>query len=297
MVKSLSILLCFLFSYSLANAADVGISSATVSQGVPFTVTISASNVSDLFSANFDLSYNPSLVSFVSSSKGTFLEQGGVTTYLLTSNNSSTGRLMVGYSRQAVGGVPTGVSGNGTLMTVTFNALANGSASLAFLNNSLCSAVSGTGCDVVVTNWSGGTITIGSGQQVSTADTTAPVVTGITVPATASSLTVNISGFTATDATGVTGYMVNESSTAPSSGATGWSSTAPTTYTFATAGSKTLYTWAKDAAGNVSASVSRSVTVTTQAVTVTSATNTNATTNLNQEITPANCQYSNKAVG
>ena len=93
-------------------------------------------------------------------------------------------------------------------------------------------------------------------------DSTPPTVTGITVPATASSLTVNISGFTATDATGVTGYMVNESSTAPSSGATGWSSTAPTTYTFATAGSKTLYTWAKDAAGNVSASVSGSVTIT-----------------------------------
>ncbi|HBG19760.1 MAG TPA: filamentous hemagglutinin, partial [Desulfobulbaceae bacterium] len=41
-----------------------------------------------------------------------------------------------------------------------------------------------------------------------------------------------------------------------------WSATAQTSYTFATAGSKMLYAWAKDAAGNFSASLSAPVTVT-----------------------------------
>ena len=40
---------------------------------------------------------------------------------------------------------------------------------------------------------------------------------------------------------------------------------APASYTFATAGSKTLYAWAKDAAGNVSTSRSASVSITLQA--------------------------------
>ncbi len=94
------------------------------------------------------------------------------------------------------------------------------------------------------------------------ADTTKPTVTAFTIPSTATTLTVSISSFTATDNVAVTGYMVNESSTAPSAGTSGWSATAPTSYTFASEGAKTLYAWAKDAAGNMSASRSDSVTIT-----------------------------------
>jgi peptidoglycan/xylan/chitin deacetylase (PgdA/CDA1 family) len=93
-------------------------------------------------------------------------------------------------------------------------------------------------------------------------DTTPPTVTAFTIPATATSVTVPITSFTATDNVGVTGYLVNESATAPSATTGGWLATAPTSYTFTTAGSKILYAWAKDAAGNVSASRSDSVTIT-----------------------------------
>ena len=95
-----------------------------------------------------------------------------------------------------------------------------------------------------------------------TADTTPPTVTAFTIPATATTLTVPITSFTATDNVGVTGYLVTESSSAPQATASGWSATAPTSYAFTTAGSKTLYAWAKDAAGNVSASKSATVTIT-----------------------------------
>ena len=84
-------------------------------------------------------------------------------------------------------------------------------------------------------------------------DTTAPTVTNFTIPSTATSLTVPITTFTASDNVAVTGYLITESTTPPSSGATGWTGSAPTSYTFASAGVKTLYAWAKDAAGNVSA--------------------------------------------
>lgn len=93
-------------------------------------------------------------------------------------------------------------------------------------------------------------------------DVTAPTVTAFTIPSTASSLTVSISTFTATDAVGVTGYKITESATPPSSGATGWTGSAPTNYTFGSAGANTLYAWAKDAAGNVSSSANDSVTIT-----------------------------------
>jgi len=95
-------------------------------------------------------------------------------------------------------------------------------------------------------------------------DTTAPTVTDFSIPGSSTSLTVSINSFIATDDVGVNGYMVTGSSTAPAASASGWSSSAPTSYTFAsstTSGTKTLYAWAKDAAGNVSASKSASVTL------------------------------------
>jgi hypothetical protein len=94
------------------------------------------------------------------------------------------------------------------------------------------------------------------------ADTTAPTVTVFTIPSTSGSLTVPISAIAATDNVGVTGYLVNRTSTKPSAKATGWSATAPASYTVRAAGTYKLYAWAKDAAGNVSASKNASVTVT-----------------------------------
>ena len=101
------------------------------------------------------------------------------------------------------------------------------------------------------------------------ANTTAPTVTAFTIPATSSSLTVTFSeAFTATDAVGVTGYCVNEIAAPPTSGTcggdVGWEASAQTEYVFGTSGAKTLYPWAKDAAGNISDSASQYDEVTIQ---------------------------------
>lgn len=95
----------------------------------------------------------------------------------------------------------------------------------------------------------------------STIDATPPVITAFTFPSVYNSLIVPISTFTATDNVGVTGYLLTETGTTPSSSAGGWSSTKPTAYTFSSYGAKTLYAWAKDAAGNVSVSFSGKTTI------------------------------------
>ena len=95
-----------------------------------------------------------------------------------------------------------------------------------------------------------------------TTDTTPPTVTGFSIPTTSTSLTVSITTFTATDNVGVTGYMVTDRPPLQPPQQPGWSTTPPASYTCSTAGAKTLYAWAKDAAGNVSASRSASVTIT-----------------------------------
>ena len=98
---------------------------------------------------------------------------------------------------------------------------------------------------------------------ITLSDAIPPTVTAFTVPSTATTLTVTITSFTATDNVGVTGYLVTESSTAPSAGAGGWSANTLRLLTPSQQpATKTLYAWAKDAVGNVSASVSASVTIT-----------------------------------
>jgi hypothetical protein len=94
-------------------------------------------------------------------------------------------------------------------------------------------------------------------------DTTAPTVTGFTIPSTASSLTVPITTLTASDNVAVTGYMVKKATDpAPLATDTGWTSTPPASFTFAASGTQSAKAYAKDAAGNVSAGVSASVTIT-----------------------------------
>jgi hypothetical protein len=105
----------------------------------------------------------------------------------------------------------------------------------------------------------GGTVDGGTGAI----DTTPPTITAFTLPATATSLSVSISAFTANDNVAVTGYMITQSATPPVAGAVEWTATAPATVTAAAGGPQTFFPWAKDAAGNVSTFVtSETVTIT-----------------------------------
>jgi parallel beta-helix repeat protein len=105
------------------------------------------------------------------------------------------------------------------------------------------------------------TINIVASEQTPVADVTAPSISVFSVPLTSTSLTVPVT-LSATDNTAVTGYRIAETSTAPSATDAGWLAAAPTQYTFSGEGTKTLYAWSKDAAGNISASAKATVTIT-----------------------------------
>jgi len=156
----------------------------------------------------------------------------GVTGYLVTESSTKPSATASGWST----GAPTSFtfSGTGTRTAYAWAKDAAGNVS-----NSLSRTV---------------TITL--------PDTTAPTMSSFTMPTTSTSLAVAISALAATDAVGVTGYLVTESSTKPSATASGWSTGAPTSFTFSGTGTRTAYAWAKDAAGNVSNSLSRTVTIT-----------------------------------
>jgi len=95
-------------------------------------------------------------------------------------------------------------------------------------------------------------------------DTSIPIISSFSIPSTSTSLTVPVTNFIASDNTGVTGYILTESSTPPEVGIGDWTSNVPTSYTFSESGTHTLYAWVADAAGNISASVVATVTITVE---------------------------------
>jgi hypothetical protein len=96
---------------------------------------------------------------------------------------------------------------------------------------------------------------------ISVGDTVRPVVTSFQIPQRSESLTIAILDLKAKDNIAVTGYLLTETSTKPTAAAKGWKSMPPASYTFRSNGVKTLYGWAKDRAGNVSAPIPRRTTI------------------------------------
>ncbi|MBI5870406.1 MAG: Ig-like domain-containing protein, partial [Actinobacteria bacterium] len=84
-------------------------------------------------------------------------------------------------------------------------------------------------------------------------DGSAPSVTSFTATTPSNSPNIPITSFNATDNIAVTGYQITTSPTAPLAGDGGWQGAAQANYTVAADGTYTLYPWAKDAAGNVTA--------------------------------------------
>ena len=178
----------------------------------------------------------------------------GVTGYLITTSATPPTAGAAGWSGSAPATYT--VSGNGAYTLYPWAKDAAGN----------ISSVSGSPASVIV-------------------DTIAPSVTLFTVVSPSASWNIPIASFSASDSVGVTGYMITASSAQPSAEAAGWTGTAPTTFTVAADGAYTLYPWAKDAAGNVSAVVGSPVTVTVNS-TLPSVTSFNATSPSSSWIIP-----------
>lgn len=103
--------------------------------GDSFTVDVVITDVNDVFTVSFDLSYDGSLIDYLDYTEGTFLSEGGnVLTSFLVSEQSD--RIIVGASRLGqVGGV--NASGDEILMSIAFRVKKKGSDSVTFENNDI----------------------------------------------------------------------------------------------------------------------------------------------------------------
>ena len=107
---------------------------STPNVGSSFDVFVDISNVNDLFAFQFDISFNPAVISAVSVTEGTFLPSGGATSFFAGSIDNINGS--ISFTADSLTGAIPGVTGDGTLTDITFQAL-SGSISPIDLSNIL----------------------------------------------------------------------------------------------------------------------------------------------------------------
>jgi hypothetical protein len=104
----------------------------TVNVGASVVVDINISGVSDLYGFQFDLGFDPSVLSAGNSSEGTLLPTGGPTFFIPGTIDNLGGN--VAATADTLIGVIPGVTGNGLLATIDFTALGVGSSGLELAN-------------------------------------------------------------------------------------------------------------------------------------------------------------------
>ena len=102
-------------------------STQTVAPGDIFSVEVTISDITDLFSFQFDLNFDPAILSANSVTEGPFLPSGGSTFFNPGTIDNFTGAIT--FIADTLLGT-SGVSGIGALATINFTALASGTSTL-----------------------------------------------------------------------------------------------------------------------------------------------------------------------
>ena len=93
-------------------------------------VNVNISGAVDVYGYQFSLLFNPAVLQATSSTEGSFLPSGGSTFFVAGTVNNTLGA--VNFTVGTLLGLLPGVTGNGTLATLSFNAAALGTSTLGF---------------------------------------------------------------------------------------------------------------------------------------------------------------------
>jgi len=135
-------------------------SSAFVSNGDQVTFTAEVDSVTDLYSYGFEISYDPTMLTYISASEGNFLKADGTpTAFNAALEDGTEGKLIVGNARLL--SPPDGIDGSGALFEVDFGVVGadNTSGMVSFTGSNFMSDSVG---DLLFSS-SGASVTVGSG--------------------------------------------------------------------------------------------------------------------------------------
>lgn len=135
LVLVLFVVISFAFLPCLAIAipiVSVQPSTSTIYPGDTFNLSVGISDVTDLFAFQFDIGFDPAILSAVSVTEGPFLPSGGSTFFVPGTIDNIAGS--ISFNADSLIGAISGVSGDGTLATLSFQALALGTSPVDLSN-------------------------------------------------------------------------------------------------------------------------------------------------------------------
>jgi cohesin domain-containing protein/PEP-CTERM motif-containing protein len=146
---------------------------SVVNVGNTVSVDIVINGAVDLYAFQFDIGFDPSVLSATSIVEGALLPSGGSTIYLPGTISNASGT--ISFTADTLETAITGVTGSGTLATVSFQAIGAGSSSVNVLNVTLLdSTLSG----IADTELPGTIRAIGASAAVPEPSTVALLLTG-----------------------------------------------------------------------------------------------------------------------
>ncbi|MFC1882809.1 cohesin domain-containing protein [Thermodesulfobacteriota bacterium] len=104
--------------------------------GSNFSVDVAISGVTDLFTWNFALMFDPTIINAVDIVEGPFLSSGGPTFFIKGAIDNTLGKISDTAATLLGGSIP-GVTGSGILASIEFNALSTGLSPLTLTNVAL----------------------------------------------------------------------------------------------------------------------------------------------------------------
>lgn len=134
-VATMAMVLGFALHASVAFAApilSIAPSSIVVGLGITFSADVVIAEVTDLFLFQFDLAFDPTILAATNLDEGAFLPSGGATFFIPGTIDNAAGSIT--FTLDTLLGPIPGVTGTGTLASVTFDALAFGTSPITLDN-------------------------------------------------------------------------------------------------------------------------------------------------------------------
>jgi uncharacterized protein (DUF736 family) len=147
----LSVILPFNNTVEAATGSQVSYSfSSNIQGGQSFDITVNASNVSNLYGASLDFSYNPALIQIKGIDKGNIFKNSGKTVNSYTPIND-TKKGLISFTEMLQGNVSgLSVKGNNSLFIIHAKALKSGTIPLKTISNNVTNSMSASGNNICV---------------------------------------------------------------------------------------------------------------------------------------------------
>jgi Cohesin domain/PEP-CTERM motif len=118
------------------NVVSIQPAASNASVGDSFTLDVDITGATDLYDFEFDIGFNPSVLSVTGVTEGSFLPDGngGEPTFFLPGTIDNVGG-SVSFNADTLLGPPPGVTGDGTLMVIDFTAIGAGTSAVTIENN------------------------------------------------------------------------------------------------------------------------------------------------------------------